>query len=466
MSIINKEKILEQAKDFIDEGKYDKAIREYEKILLADPGDLRVKLRVAELYTKRKQINDAIRLYREVADAYVEEGFFLKAVTVNKNILRLNPSMTAINEQLAGLYERMGLLADAIRQYGIVASALQAKGQRDRVLEIRERIVQLKPDDGVARVRLAETYQREGRMDEAVNQYEEYAKQLEAGGKDNVRLAEIYEKILVHRPGNHDMLRKLIDIHIEAEDRKKALKWLELGKGFVDKDPHLLKLQAGIYALQNQNETARTKYLMLADICREAGDVDDALGAYFEILVLLPDEEDRLVDIVEELRSGAMSGLVDRARKRREAIEAEQEAGEDGNEDGKRREKPETKKKDPQKPPEPKKPVEEKTSSPSGAARPDPAKFKEADAAFDLGKVYRDMGLDEESGSEFEKARSIYESFVGTDLDDDSLKKHLAAIDSEIGRTAPRKTPEPKPKKEEKKEKPVAETKKKKISFV
>ena len=49
MNILNKEKILEQARIFIDEGRFDKAIREYEMILLADPADLRVKLKVAEL---------------------------------------------------------------------------------------------------------------------------------------------------------------------------------------------------------------------------------------------------------------------------------------------------------------------------------------------------------------------------------------------------------------------------------
>ena len=37
MNILNKEKILELAKAYSDEGKFDKAIREYEKILLADP---------------------------------------------------------------------------------------------------------------------------------------------------------------------------------------------------------------------------------------------------------------------------------------------------------------------------------------------------------------------------------------------------------------------------------------------
>ena len=146
-TILNKEKLLEQAQAFVDEGKIDKAIREYEKILFSDVKDLRVKIRIAELYTKQKQSEQAIKLYREVALQYTDEGFYLKAVTVYKQILRLNPSLIEINEELAKLYERMGILGDAVRQYDIVANALDRRGDRERSLEIREKIVQLHPDD-------------------------------------------------------------------------------------------------------------------------------------------------------------------------------------------------------------------------------------------------------------------------------------------------------------------------------
>lgn len=478
MSILNKEKILEQARVFIEEGKYDKAIREYEKILLADHGDLRVKLRVAELYTKRKQIGDAIRLYREVADAYVEEGFFLKAVTVNKNILRLNPSLVGVNEQLAILYEKMGLISDAIRQYSIVASTLQSKGQTERVLAIREKIVNMKPDDGASRVKLAETYQREGKMDEAVNQYEEYARQLEASGKNEIRLAETLEKILAHRPDNHDMLKKLIDIYMRAGDKKKALKWLELGKTFVDKDAHLLKLQAEIYASQNQNETARSKYMALADLYKEAGDTDSALESYFEILVILPDEEERFFDIVEDIRAGAMQELAARAQKRRQEIEEKAQLKEnEGGQEGRKGDRKEDAKQDLEIKTSPLKFREPEDAGESRRAPPpDQNSLKDADAAFDLGSTYRKMGLMDESMAEFEKARAIYVLFLNTDLETDHIRDRLNKIGSTLGGVKSEEKQEPaggdeREKKKEcakagKKEEPPFKPQKKKISFV
>ena len=459
MTILNKEKILEVARAFIDEGKYDKAIREYEKILLADPGDLRVKLRIAELHTKRKQIADAIRIYHEVADAYAAEGFYLKAVTVHKNILRLNPSLSDTNEQLASLYEKMGLIGDAVRQYDILASSLDLKGQAERVLEIRHRIVQLAPKDGAARIKLAEICQREGKIEDAIDQYEEYARQLEESGGDRMKLADLFEKILAHRPDRHAMLRKLVAIYDDLGDHKKAIRCLENGKELVERDPALLALAARIYAAQNQNETARARYLLLAELQAEAGDVDAALAAYGEILVILPEEEDRLARRVEELRPGALPEIAARAARRREALEQEEirrqqqeeearESGKKATEDAARakrlgRQAPPVAQAEVAPLPAPPMPQIELPTRVKPTAAPAPvappvalptppptADRSIADASFDLGLVYRRMGLDEEAAAEFAKAREIYAACQAAGIRDHDIAQRMAQIEA------------------------------------
>jgi pilus assembly protein FimV len=422
--ILNKEKILEQARAFINEGKFDKAIREYEKILLVDPQDLRVKLRVAELYTKRKQISEAIRIYREVADAYSHEGFYLKAVTVYKNVLRLNPSLIEINEQLGELYEKMGLTSDAVRQYDILASALDLKGDVGRVLDIRSKIVKLNPKDGSARIRLAELYQREGRTDEAIDQYEEYSKQLEEAGVHTSKLADLYEKILSYRPERQDMMRRLIAIYEEQGNHKGALKWLEQGKDFVEEDPDLLSLQARIYALQNQNETARTKFMLLADLYKEAGKVEGVLDAYCQVLILFPDEEDHLSKRVEEIKPGALPGLSAQAQKRREELEAEEERREAAEEAGKAK----PKEGEPL-PPKPKEAGPPEVAVPTPPA-PSAPNRKEADAQFNLGMVYLKTGLDKEAKAELEKAEAIYSRCLEAGVTDPLVKERLERIQS------------------------------------
>ncbi len=466
MTILNKEKILEQARAFIEEGKLDKAIREYEKIILADPTDLRVKLRIAELYTKRKQINNAIRIYREVADAYTQEGFLLKAVTVFKNILRLNPSLIEVNEELARLYEKMGLVSDAIRQYDILASALDMRGMTDKVIEVRKKIVNLNQADGSARIRLAELLQREGKIEESIDQYEMYAKQVEEGGGERERIADLYEKILAYRPDNTELVRKLIDIYEEREEHKKALKWLEKAKELVESDPRLMNLAAHIYASQNQIETARMKYMELADLETKSNNIEAALDAYYEILVLLPDEEERLTKRVEELRSGAMKELAERALRRRKELEEEElqrQAAEEEGEELPPQEVP--------KPPEaPKIPEVPKPPPPTVEKKPAADKGK-ADAAYDLGTTYRKMGLTQEANKQLRKAFEIYDAYLKEGRKDPEVSQRIKSIEATLaGETAPEKTKE-EPKPAVKAEKPKAEpskkkAKKKRISFV
>lgn len=515
MNILNKEKIIEAARAFIDEGKFDRAIREYEKILLADPADMRVKLRIAELYTKRKQIAEAIRVYREVADAYAAEGFFLKAVTVHKNILRLNPSLNETNEQLAILYEKMGLVGDAIRQYDILASSLDMKGQVDRVIDIRSKIVRLAPKDGASRIKLAEIFQREGRMEESIDQYEEYARQLEESGGDRAKLADLFEKVLAYRPDKHEMQRKLIRIYEDLGEHKKALKCLETGKEFVERDPELLSLMARIYASQNQNETARSKYVMLAELEAEAGRVDAALDAYVDILVLMPDEEDRLARRVEELKAGGIAEVSERARKRREELEQEEsrrQEAESAREAALEAEKEKEKEKGKPRPPQAPKPstappvppaasegnrpvvVRENMQAPAAKeapAFPSPPKAAEgppdrssADGAFDLGLVYQRMGLSDEAAAEFAKARDIYAACLNFGMQDPDIPQRLAGIeaamageparepvkikDAQAAPAAGREVDkgEEKAKEEKKPAEAKPEEKKKKISFV
>lgn len=397
---------MDEARALIADGKLDRAIREYEKIIVADPSDLRVKLKIAELYTKRKQTADAIRLYKEVAGSYSGQGFYLKAVTVYKNILRLNPSLIETNEELATLYEKMGLISDAKRQLNILAAALDHKGIAERVVEIRKRIVNLDPKDGDARLKLAELYQRERKLDEAIDQYEIYAKQLEDERSPESKIADVLEKILVHRPGRVELFKKLITILINLGDNKRTLKWLEAGKGIVEKDPDMLCLAAKLYSAQNQNETARTKYMLLAELCRDAGDIDSALDAYCEILVLLPDEEDRLARKIEELRPDALKEVIARASERRALREKEEHEKHAEDERVQLEIEAKSVREAADNAPQKMGKVETLETKSKKVMKPDK---HDADASFDLGIVYQKMGLTEEARTEFAKAKIIYE---------------------------------------------------------
>lgn len=392
--ILNREKILDYAKRLIEEGRLEKAIQEYKKIIHADPKDTRVKLRIAELHAKLKHVQEAIKIYQEVAILYVEEGFYLKAVTVYKNILRLNPSLVEINLRLAELYEKMGLAKDAIGQYQIVANTFEQRGMHNEALEIRKKIVVLDPHDVSNRVRLAEAYQCEGLEEDAINEYEKLIELFEREGRKE-RLLELYEKVLSHRPDKPEMLRKLLKMHFKQLRLKEAVRWIEECDAIVSKDPEMLSISAEVYAKLNQIETAKEKYRDLAELYRKNEDVDNALYSLERLLILAPDEEDEVRELVEAMRPGSFQQIKERASEERRRITEEE----------KHREELEEARKETAK-----KIAVDGANVTMSALSPEEVSelIKKAEAAKGLADAYKKMGLRKEAEEEYRRSLQIY----------------------------------------------------------
>lgn len=101
----------EEKKSFKDEAQralsrreWKKALHHFQKHCAQKPNDLRSQLKIAELLERLGQKKEAIRVYRNVAEAYAQDGFLLQAISVNKMILRIDPSSKDVNDRLARLY--------------------------------------------------------------------------------------------------------------------------------------------------------------------------------------------------------------------------------------------------------------------------------------------------------------------------------------------------------------------------
>ena len=85
-------------------GDWKKALECFRNHCAQKPQDLRSRLKVAELLERLGQKEEAVQMYRKVAEAYVSDGFILQAISVNKMILRMDPSSKDIGARLAHLY--------------------------------------------------------------------------------------------------------------------------------------------------------------------------------------------------------------------------------------------------------------------------------------------------------------------------------------------------------------------------
>src|SRR5258708_39596652 len=155
----NKQKALSSAEKYVQQGKIQNAIAEYEKVLKNDAKDLTVTNTVGDLYTRLGETDKATACFKTVGDAYASQGFTVKAIAMYKKICKLQPSLES-SLKLAELYSQQGLFNDARAQYLQVAEEFLKAGELENSVRIFQKILEMDPENSTMRVRLAEVYLR------------------------------------------------------------------------------------------------------------------------------------------------------------------------------------------------------------------------------------------------------------------------------------------------------------------
>src|SRR4051812_39462960 len=189
---MDKNKIIEAAAKLVAKGQYDKAIKEYQKVLDADPKDVRVLQKMGELFQKKNDNAQAAQYFIKVAESYSSDGFFLKAVALYKQVLKLNPGLIEVNLKLAELHQQLGLMSEAMAYFQIVANAHDKAGDTKSSLDTLKKMVDLDPDNVASRIKLAELYAREQMTAQALEEFHHAADYLKKNnrGDDYLRVAE------------------------------------------------------------------------------------------------------------------------------------------------------------------------------------------------------------------------------------------------------------------------------------
>ena len=85
----NKQKVLSAAEKFVQQGKLQNAISEYEKVLKADPKDLTVLNTVGDLYSRSGDQEKAVECFKNVGEAYASQGFTVKAIAMYLSLIHI-----------------------------------------------------------------------------------------------------------------------------------------------------------------------------------------------------------------------------------------------------------------------------------------------------------------------------------------------------------------------------------------
>jgi pilus assembly protein FimV len=286
----NKQKVLSAAEKYVQQGKMQNAIAEYEKVLKADPKDLTVTNTVGDLYSRLGEASKATECFKAVGDAYANQGFTVKAIAMYKKIAKLQPSLESVLK-LAELYTQQGLFNDARAQYLQVAEEFLKSGELENAVRIFQKILEMDPENTAMRIRLAEVYVRLGKKNEAWQIFSAAAETLRAKGSLPAA-EEVLQRMLTLDPGNGYALLMQGRNLLEAGDAEAAVAALQKVSD-LDSNPDglrdLLKAylktgrlsDAGTLAnklLTVHNDLASIS--IFADALMQAGQFENALQVY------------------------------------------------------------------------------------------------------------------------------------------------------------------------------------------
>jgi tetratricopeptide (TPR) repeat protein len=333
---INKEKIIKLVQRFLQKGQIEKAINELNRIIETNPKEVRLRLRIGDLYIRINKREEAIREYLKVAEIYEEKGFNLNAIAVYKQVLKIDSSLIDIYFKLASLYQKQGLIGDALIQYRRLIETYERENRIKDALDAMAKMSELDPKNKIIKMKLAELYLKEGLNDEATKVFEEIAKLL----RDEDRIDEalkVYERILSFDPDNIEAIKGLAEILLEKGEYDNVLNILDerlkdnpdnidilnikgdiaFNKGWYEqseyiskkiyelspKDLNNLERLSKIYKLKEDQESLSNIYLELAKAYEERKLFDKSREIYKLIKgheETLPSEEILIEPLTEE----------------------------------------------------------------------------------------------------------------------------------------------------------------------
>jgi tetratricopeptide (TPR) repeat protein len=294
---INKRKILESAQKHLQKGALEKALKDYQTLLGADPRDTNVRLKIGDLQLRRGDSVQAVEAYLKVAAQFMKDGFDAKAVAIYKQVHKINGERHDVWEPLAELYQRMGLAAEAMLALQTAADAHHQEGRRREALDLLRKMASLDPTNTTSRLKVAELLRADDRGSEAALEYREAAAEFERQG-EREGAASALEKAIELQPDEIELYEHAVRVHLGAGSAGRAE---PLARRLIELDPEApsgYEQLATVLQTLGQESALSDVYRRLAEVHRKRGDEDQARAILQRFVPVehLSDEESQRLD--------------------------------------------------------------------------------------------------------------------------------------------------------------------------
>jgi len=311
----------EAAKFFMNEGFSLKALGLYKKILNINSSDADAFFALGQINEERGFKIDAIKFYLSAADSLAKEGRKERLLEVYDKIIAISPSNIPFRVKVAEIYIKEGLGPEAAREYLHIAKLYEEKEETEKSLEYYQKSLEIQPSSKEAILGVIHIYTKTGNLDLAIEQMKSATSLFPQDTDIYLKCAEIYSmterldnaieclsKVTEIEPANITAAMLFGEIYIKKGDREKAwMKYLnvldeiildmnsddaiKLLESFKDIDPlETAKRLVTLFRQLGENLKVAHELTSLGNIFTEKNMQKEALNCYKEALLITPDD--------------------------------------------------------------------------------------------------------------------------------------------------------------------------------
>ncbi len=181
------------AQIFVGDGFLTKAIAVYKRIAKLAPEEIKPLERLADLYVQQGVMSEARPLFLQLAEIHLKHNRQADAVALLKKLLLAEPDNLRIQIRLADLYQLMGKPGEAVETYISAAQRALARGDHAESDKQSDKALKLDPANIPALIVKARSASSQGRFADAAD-FLKNLSGLEKGGEQSEFLLDLYLK--------------------------------------------------------------------------------------------------------------------------------------------------------------------------------------------------------------------------------------------------------------------------------
>ncbi len=250
-------------------------MKEFHRLLQAEPTDTNIRLKIGDLYMKRGETDQAIQAYSQVAEQFAKTGFDAKAVAIYKQILRIDASCLNAHVRLGDLFQRLGLASDALREFQKGIHICEERELKREAFDLLKRVASLDPGNVPNRLRLADLFMRQDLENEAREEYASLLKEVTQRDEPEL-IARVCEQMLVSFPDEPEAAAALGRTKVALGDVSEAIQLLREALPRFPADISVREALVVAYEAEGDTPGVQRTYNEIAEIYRKRGDEDQA----------------------------------------------------------------------------------------------------------------------------------------------------------------------------------------------